>query len=323
MNEYENADKKQQDIIDDINDYNKEEIGDVLGNTDSEPEDPKPPQKDVIEVGDIVTAEDISKVEDKNDIYGEIVEGYDCENNKGVRSWKLLYADSENVYLIASNYIDIRYCPNGKNSTPIDGYSNNLYMENVIKDYNGSSDITDERLKKLNEDYFNKYGSENSTYKNMKAVAYMLDTSENVWGKFAGEKAEYAIGGPTIELLFKSYNEKYKTNNKYQAEAKNRNGYLVSADGGKNYTGMMENKEDFFNVSDELYIAGEYYSVYNPFSLWIASPACFDSFLCALLYDGSISSLEYTFYSTGFRPVVCLKSDVQLEKLENGNFLIK
>ena len=26
MNEYENADKKQQDIIDDINDYNKQEI---------------------------------------------------------------------------------------------------------------------------------------------------------------------------------------------------------------------------------------------------------------------------------------------------------
>ena len=194
-------------------------------------------------------------------------------------------------------------------------------MNNVRNDYAGAASITNSTIKALNNDYFTKYGSENSTNNNMKATAYMLDT--NVWSVYAGEKAEYAIGGPTIELLFKSYNEKYKTNNKYQAEAKNRNGYLVSADGGKNYTGMMENKEDFFNVSDELYIVGEYYSVYNPFSLWIASPACFDSFLCALLYDGSISSLEYTFYSTGFRPVVCLKSDVQLEKLENGNFLIK
>ena len=41
----------------------------------------------------------------------------------------------------------------------------------------------------------------------MKAVAYMLDTSEEVWGKFAGDKAKYAIGEPTIELLFKSYKD--------------------------------------------------------------------------------------------------------------------
>ena len=37
----------------------------------------------------------------------------------------------------------------------------------------------------------------------MKAVAYMLDT--NTWSVYAGDKADYAIGGPTIELFFKSY----------------------------------------------------------------------------------------------------------------------
>ena len=48
MNEYENADKKQQDIINKINDYNKEEIGDISGETDSE--NPEIPDEDKNEI---------------------------------------------------------------------------------------------------------------------------------------------------------------------------------------------------------------------------------------------------------------------------------
>ena len=54
-----------------------------------------------------------------------------------------------------------------------------------------------------------KYVNENSYKKdnaNMKAVAYMMDTSK--WSSFAdGTGASYAIGGPTIEMFVKSYNE--------------------------------------------------------------------------------------------------------------------
>ena len=49
MNGYENADKKQQDIINQINDYNKEEIGDVSGETDSE--SPEIPDENKNEIG--------------------------------------------------------------------------------------------------------------------------------------------------------------------------------------------------------------------------------------------------------------------------------
>ena len=78
---------------------------------------------------------------------------------------------------------------------------------NILGNYVGSSRITDSRLKALNSDYFNtkNYSSTNG---NMKAVAYMMDTT--AWNsKFLdNDKADYVIGGPTIELLFKSYNEK-------------------------------------------------------------------------------------------------------------------
>ena len=46
-------------------------------------------------------------------------------------------------------------------------------------------------------------------HSNMGAVAYMLDT--NVWSTFTDSagKAEYAIGGPTLDLFCASYNQKY------------------------------------------------------------------------------------------------------------------
>ncbi len=54
----------------------------------------------------------------------------------------------------------------------------------------------------------------------MKSVAYMMDTT--AWNsKFRDtSKAEYVVGGPTVELLFKSYNENIKQhmNHKHQVQ---------------------------------------------------------------------------------------------------------
>ena len=264
VNKYQESSVNEQEILNSIDKYLSEEIGGGSGGEE--------PEEDGIQVGDVVTAEDIVKVEDKSEIYGAEVKGYDCENNAGVESWKLFYADNENVYLIASNYIHKDYCPDGIGGTPITDHGNGykLSMDDIINDYNGSSDITDERIKKLNEDYFNKFGSENSTYNNMKAVAYMLDTREGVWGKFAGEKAKYAIGGPTLELLFKSYNEKYNTNNKYQAQATSATGYKISSDGGESFGYYIENSSDYLNAADDLYVIDE---TNNASAMWVASPS--------------------------------------------------
>ena len=251
VNEYQNAANNESDILQYINSTLEQKINEInSGSGEGSGE---------IQVGEIVTAEDIAKVEDKSKIYGAIVNGYDCENNAGVESWKILYADNENVYLIASNYIHKDYCPDGIGETPItdNGNGYKLSMNDVINDYNGASDIKDESLQNLNSDYFSKYGSENSSNKNMKAVAYMLDTSEGVWGKFAGEKAKYAIGGPTIELLFRSYNEKYNTKNKYQAQAISVTGYEISTDGGDSFDYGIENSSDYLNKEDDLYVIDE------------------------------------------------------------------
>ena len=326
MDMYENADKKQQDIINEIDDYMKEEISnnnsgeDTSGNENNTGGSGSVSDSTGIQVGEVVTAEDIANVEDKSDIYGAEVKGYDCENNAGVESWKLFYADNENVYLIASNYIHKDYCPNGRGGTPIDGSDYELSIGHVINDYNGATDIIDERIKKLNEDYFNKYGSENSLLENMKAVAYMLDTSEEVWGKFAGDKAKYAIGGPTIELLFKSYNEKYNTNNKYQAQAASPTGYRITTDGGNSFNDYITNSADYLNKEDDLYVI---YETDKTNQMWLASPSDNTSYTLFGVHNlGNVNDNDCSF-AAGFRPLVCLQSNVQLEKQQDGSFLLK
>ena len=294
VNKYQESSVNEQEILNSIDKYLSEEIGGSSGGEEPENPDstPEEPEQDGIQVGDVVTAEDIVKVEDKSEIYGAEVKGYDCENNAGVESWKLFYADNENVYLIASNYIHKDYCPRWKRWDTyilIMEMDIKLSMDDVIDDYNGASDITDERIKKLNEDYFNKYGSENSTYNNMKAVAYMLDTSEEVWGKFAGDKAKYAIGGPTLELLFKSYNEKYNTNNKYQAQATSATGYQISADGGESFGYDIENGSDYLNAADDLYVIDE---TNNASAMWVASPSAhYSDLVYEVHYDGLVDLL--------------------------------
>ena len=96
----------------------------------------------------------------------------------------------------------------------------------------------------------------------MKSVAYMLDTK--AWSGFAVTgKADYAIGGPTVELLFKSYNQKYGT--KYVAEATSNTGYMIGENGtADSYYFNLS------NTSDPLYVIT---SNANAAAYWLASPS--------------------------------------------------
>ena len=191
------------------------------------------------------------------------VTGYECTNAAGVNKWLIFYADESNIYLIADDYIHKDYCPNSATQSIYDnGNGYKLSMNNVIDDYAGAASITNSTIKALNNDYFTKYGSQNSTYNNMKATAYMLDT--NVWSVYAGEKAEYAIGGPTIELFFKSYNKRYGTN--YVASATSKTGYKVGSGSASGYN---------LTLSKEKTLPYVVTSTSKANSTWLASPSAY------------------------------------------------
>ena len=99
-----------------------------------------------------------------------------------------------------------------------------MSFDNIINDYKGSSDITNSLVRPWLS-YLNSYP--NSTNTNMKAVAYMLDT--DVWSTFTDDdrKAEYAIGGPTLDLFCESYNQKYSNDEMSYKNVMTSNGYDI------------------------------------------------------------------------------------------------
>ena len=81
----------------------------------------------------------------------------------------------------------------------------------------------------------------------MKVMPYMLDT--NTWKTYVGDKAEYAIGGASIEMLMASYSDKYEVD--YRAQASSSAGYQISNNGGSFWADYING---MLSTSDRTYV---------------------------------------------------------------------
>lgn len=264
-------------------------------------------------------ASDIADSEDKGQYYGAIVKGYECENSEGVTEWRIFYADQDNIYLIADNSIDFEYIPKSKLGKTLEHDSvktKSVAFTSIIDEYEGSKDIQENSLaKKWLSQFLKEYpDSKNS---NIKAVAYMMDT--DVWKVFAGEKAEYAIAGPTIELFCASYQDTHP--DKYIVYDLISNGYKMR------WNDQLPDIESIYvyDVPE-----GEFNNIYTrPYTMyWISSPSAYHGAGCILraangATAGSIDSYYLQRTVGELRPLVCLKSNVKLKKVEEGNYTIK
>ena len=275
---------------------------------------------------DGITAEDIAKeiLTNPENYYGKIVTGYTCTYSSAVNNWKIFYAGNDfstdgsyHIYLIADYYIPYGNVPktSGGASLTKGTYSNTAYWNSAtLKDYLGSGNIINNTMKKLNNDYFNIKGYSSSSH-NMKAVAYMLDT--DAWSVYKGENADYAVGGPSIEMLMKSYSQKHGVD--YRALASTAIGYQVSNNGGTNWVDYMNN---MLSTTDSLYTITMQLAACG---YWVSSPsASFSDLMLGVYYNGHV------YYNAcgsrndlGFRPLVCLSSDVKFELQQDGTFLIR
>ena len=267
-----------------------------------------------------IDATTIANATDKNEYYGKYVKEYMPQNGSTV-GWKIFYVDKNNIYLIADDYVDRTSLPEstdelGKTTGNIPNNGNDAcpkaaYFSGILEDYTGTDRILN-LVKNLNKTYFDQKFT--STGSNMKAVAYMLDTK--AWSPFKdlNGKAMYAIGGPTIEMIMDSYSQKY--NVQYKANAVNEIGYKVSKDNGNTWSNSCA---EMIEVSDELYIPNSN----GAYTMWVASPSANSD--STIMRVGDRGLVDYNSIDNtlgGFRPVVCLESDVKLQKYENG-FLIK
>ena len=251
-----------------------------------------------------ITASYISNSEDKDKYYGKPVVNYECENSDGVQEWLIFYADNSNIYLIAKENVNYQYVPSSANYEIQHIGDKQIYFSGVVNDYIGSKSIINDSVKKWIS-YINEYSE--STQRNIKAVAYLLDT--NIWNVFAGDKAEYAIGGPTIELFCASYQQRH--NEKIYYKIMSETGYYISRDNETFGNQLTINSED---------------KLYNSGTTWLATPSQSGSTYLMCMGGGIVRSADYTYTPAvlpGIRPIVCLKSDVVLEEYENDTFIIR
>ena len=298
--------------------------------------------------GDITEKKGLLASEISAENYGNYVKNYsDIDVADGGESqksdWQIYYTgkvgneSEEHIYLISSNYISVESIPASKNNHTLNkgSYPYSVEVTNILGDYpNGSDDVAEE-TRYLNGQYYEylTYNKTRSTNDNMKAVAYMCDT--NVWNKFKTNKADFTIGGPTIELLFKSYNKKYGTN--YLAGSLERNedskdsngntiesiskvGYSISDNGGESWS--IAYTYGIINTNDNTYVLRSG----NANGVFLASPSGTTGQSSSLLrvnINGQISPDGPGSVMQGIRPIVCLKADVQLEKVDDGYRIVE
>ena len=220
--------------------------------------------------------------------YGGYVTNYASSDSAAQQSvgWRIFHSDGENIYLIADDYVETQYIPAGKGGTAITTDTQDEYAQGfglgTISDYAGWSDIKESSIAKK---WLSQYvaSTYTSTYNNMKGTAYLLDTS--VWNTvFANSNyADYAIGGPTLELFTESYN-RMNIDKTIDTQVSCEEGYQVKWSKDTNYgnsiSGLSESK-DLYVIKDST----------NALGMWLASPSGNG--------NGSVSAL-YWFNSFSF-----------------------
>ena len=286
----------------------------------------------------IIDIEDI--VESPANYYGYYVTNYNSPNDVGILDgqnqlgkWQIFMADEDNIYIIASNYITRKYTGT-KNNVGF-GYDTAKYTEetatimnflSISSEYNANSNTTDipDILSKLKKPsiYHVWMNNPENQIKNLageKAIASMLDI--DIWNGYNNATyAEYAIGGPSVEMFCKAYNDSH-TGENLEYEVVNgidrTNAYKMrkgTGDFSLDINGLKtdainENADNMFFKSTSM--CSRYY---------IASPSITGNYH-RIIHIGSTGVISREFYShntAGFRPIVCLKSNVHLVKNADG-----
>ena len=283
-------------------------------------------------------ADDTEKKNFYESFYGSVVTNYGKTIDTSLNDqWKIFYADGEHIYLIADSYVNYTSLPsttvNGteykfeKGNTDWKACFGSSTTSNMMKVYqNGASDISDkiiggktitaERIKGLNNSFYNTKNLTGSGQSNMQAVASMLDV--DLWKAFMDAsdgtgKAEYAIGGPTVEMFMASYNQSYGTT--WTAEAKSKTADNTTADG------YQWNFSTASTDTNNVYIPET--NGNNAYAFWFASPSAnFTDYVMGVYCYGFVGNGPYSSTDVGFRPLVCLKSNVQLVKTGERQYRI-
>ncbi len=234
--------------------------------------------------------------------YGLKVTNYTSQN--GQNDWRIFYSDGTQIFLITGDYINTTATDRISSATGMTTSGYNAYWSSAPA-FQTVDSTTLTRFKAT--EYTLQSGIDNS-----KCVSTLLN--DNNWSgyKDSGNKAEKAIGSPTVEMWMDSWNARYpKSSDKIYRKASTSTsepGYYVG-------TSQSPTTTSFSNRGKEGYNNKLYYpytsSYYGMDGYWLASPSAYYS--SRVLYvncDGYVENCAYSTGGLGVRPVVCLGSGI-------------
>ena len=248
----------------------------------------------------------------------------------GVDDWKIFYKDENYVYIITSDYLNNANLPTGLNMSKSGTYSAYWVSADNFTS-TGAADITTAIA--------NKYGlgwlsaNSSSTNENARATADLLNVT--TWtAKFGNaSKGIEAIGGPTLEMFVKSWNEKSTIQLKTENNA---TGYFVGPTTTASLSEVASDEDAskggyYVNVSGDtnLYKAGSLYFPYtaakdNCYGYWLASPSAgLTDYVMYVDCYGYVNNNNSSSSLIGVRPVVSLPSNIIGEKNASGAWTVK
>lgn len=283
-------------------------------------------KEDTSKIAIKVGTTNIKGVSDLTTLYGETTDYSSIDEVQ----WQLFYDDDSYIYLIAKDYVPgntlpdelltdgqmTTYCRKFANTTDYVNYVGTIMENTPWSNGTESSTITGNAQTSKYLKWVNCSVVSTKNNPNMKAVAFMMDTSK--WSSFAGDATgATAIGGPTIEMFALSYNAKHSTNElgtygtiiDESTDSTNGNansyGYKV-----KIGTGSWSNFISGLDATN----TDEYGNMWvrkneDACGYWLASPSSDNVVLMEVGFMYSISSLGnagVASQNVGFRPLVSI-----------------
>ena len=258
-----------------------------------------------------ITAKDVEEHPDL--YYGESV-SYISKN--GEDNWKIFYSDGEHIFLIASNYIDVRDSTGKINNEKISTNTKlTMVSEKISRVYWNFNNMPgfqtiDDSLKtrfKINDKTLDE------KFYCSKCVSTLLNSNNWETYKDNNGKAEYAIGGSTIEMWIDSWNNKYQ-NEKLYYNIDDEHGYcigLTNSTTDKYLDNSIMNQKTGY--SDKLYYPYNDSSSDDTQFYWLSSCSKEGGDIISVCFNGFIGGKVYDDGKVGIRPVVSLNKDATID----------
>ena len=244
------------------------------------------------------------------------ITGHGADSTGYIQGWKVFYADNDNIFLIASDYLPVEKLPSiqglSKSGKYNVSWANNVAFQDEWSIYKESFMHTGFDL------------TEHKQNLNSRIVSSLMNTDN--WVNFVdSDKADYAIGSPTLEMWIASWNDMHPNSQDemyFSIDEQYWRGYKIGINGSNaGFVVNLKNKAGYKNILYFPHTHSSYDAHWNNAKgYYLASPASDD---LSFNHGGQLygvaatGNMYYTSYdgtdSFTLRPIVRLKSGVKLK----------